>query len=267
MRPGTARLQVSDLSRSLEYYRDRLGFAVVGTATGIAALGSTDDQMPLIELHEKRGVRPVPQSGVLGLFHVAILLPDRAALGRFATHLLAVGLRAASADHHVSEALYLWDPDGMGLEIYADRPRSEWRYQKSGEVVMVTEPLDLASLVRAGAGEPGAGFPAGTTVGHIHLQVGDLEQARRFYQDELGFDLTVSSVPGALFMSSGGYHHHVAVNTWATRPRLATGDDARLLEWELLVPGGEGERVLVDPWGTRVRIRSMEHHRATVVPM
>jgi catechol 2,3-dioxygenase len=255
-RPGVARLQIADLSRSLEYYRDHLGFAVLGSEPGVAALGSADEGVPLIELHEKRGVRPVPQSGVLGLFHVAILLPDRAALGRFVTHLRVAGLRAASADHHVSEALYLWDPDGLGLEVYADRPRGQWRHHKNGELVMVTEPLDLESLVRAGGGEPWAGFPRGTTVGHMHLQVGDLDGARRFYAEEIGFDLTVWSFPGALFMSAGGYHHHLGVNTWAPRPRPASDEDARLLEWELLVPGGGGERVLVDPWGTALRIRS-----------
>jgi catechol 2,3-dioxygenase len=257
MRPGTARLQVADLTRSLEYYRDHLGFAVLGGEKGVAALGSADDRTPLIELRERRGVRPVPQSGVLGLFHVAILLPDRAALGRFVTHLRTVGLRAASADHLVSEALYLWDPDGLGLEVYADRPRSEWRYHKNGELVMTTDPLDLASVVRAGGNEPWTGCPAGTTVGHMHLQVGDLEQARRFYHEEIGFDITVRSFRGALFMSSGGYHHHLGVNTWAAHPRPATDADARLLEWELLVPGYGGERVLADPWGTPVRLRSM----------
>jgi catechol 2,3-dioxygenase len=254
-RPGTARLQISDLPRSLEYYRDHLGFAVLGEEKGVAALGSASGRPALIELHERRGVRPVPQTGVLGLFHVAILLPDRAALGRFATHLRVAGLRAASADHHVSEALYLWDPDGLGLEIYADRPRSQWRHHANGELVMVTDPLDLASVVQAGGGEPWTGFPAGTTVGHMHLQVGDLAQARRFYHEEIGFDITVERFRGALFMSAGGYHHHLGVNTWAAHPRPATDEDARLLEWELLVPGSAGERVLVDPWGTALRIR------------
>lgn len=254
-RPGTTRLQVADLPRSLEYYRDRLGFTVLGSEKGVAALGSAGGGMPLIELHERRGARPVPQTGVLGLFHVAILLPDRAALGRFVTHVRAAGLRVASADHFVSEALYLWDPDGLGLEIYADRPRDLWRYHPNGELVMVTEPLDLASVGAAGGGEPWAGFPSGTTVGHMHLQVGDLDAARQFYGDELGFDLTVWSYPGALFLSAGGYHHHLGVNTWAARQRRATDDDARLLEWELLVPGHGGERALVDPWGTALRIR------------
>lgn len=255
-RPGTARLQVADLARSLEYYRDRLGFTVIGTEKGVAALGVAGERLPLIELHERRGVRPVPQTGVFGLFHAAILLPDRAALGRFVTHLRVAGLRPASADHLVSEALYLWDPDGLGLEVYADRPRSEWRYHSDGELVMVTDPLDLVSLASAGGGEAWAGFPSATTVGHMHLQVGNLDDARRFYQEAAGFDVTVWSFPGALFLSSGGYHHHLGVNTWAARPRPATEDGARLLEWELLVPGGGGERVLIDPWGTPLRIRS-----------
>jgi catechol 2,3-dioxygenase len=254
-RIGAVRLQIADLARSLEYYRDHLGFAVLSTEHGIAVLGSAAAARPLITLHERRGARPVPHAGVLGLFHVAILLPDRASLGRVGTHLAAAGVRVASADHHVSEALYLWDPDGLGLEVYADRPRSEWQV-RDGELVMVTEPLDLASLARAGGGEPWTGVPAGTTVGHVHLQVGDLAAARAFYHEGLGFDITVSRYPGALFMSAGGYHHHVAVNTWAPNPRPATDADARLLEWELLVPGGGPDRVLIDPWGTPVRVRA-----------
>ncbi len=149
----------------------------------------------------------------------------------------------------------MWDPDGLGLEVYADRPRAEWQV-RDGELVMATEPLDLVSLARAGGAEPWTGAPAGTTIGHMHLQVGDLAAARAFYHDGLGFDITVSRYPGALFMSAGGYHHHVAVNVWAPRARPATDADARLLEWELLVPDSGADRVLVDPWGTPVRVRA-----------
>jgi catechol 2,3-dioxygenase len=175
----------------------------------------------------------------------------------------------------VSEAIYLQDPDGLGIEVYADRPRSSWR-ARDGEIVMVTEPLDVASLLKAAGEARWNGMPSGTVIGHVHLHVGDLVSAQDFYHQGLGLDRTVWSYPGALFLSAGGYHHHLGLNTWAPSALPAGDGDARLLEWELLLPGSEdvrtsresltangaeivtdGEDVIArDPWGTAVRLRS-----------
>jgi catechol 2,3-dioxygenase len=275
IRLGAVTLQVADLERSLAYYRDVLGLRVAEQAAGRATLAAHGDDMPLVVLREKRGVAPVPRRGRLGLYHFAILLPDRAALGRFVSHLAQVGERAGASDHFVSEALYLQDPDGLGIEVYADRPRAVWRHENR-QLVMATEPLDLQSVVAAAGGAPWTGMPAGTVVGHVHLHVGDIDTAAAFYHQGLGLDKVVWSYPGALFLSAGGYHHHLGVNTWAAGTAPAGDDDARLLEWEIVTPSaadagaaldhlaaaghaveraGEGG-VARDPWGTAVRLRA-----------
>src|SRR6185503_1640924 len=157
---GRVRLQVSDLDTSLAYYTRVLGFRVRSRQGTLAQLAPQDGPV-LVELHERPGARPVPRRGLLGLYHFAILLPERAALGRFVAHLGEVGAHAGSADHLVSEALYLSDPDGLGIEVYADRPRGQW-VRHGREIAMTTEPLDLRALVRASGGEPWAGPAAGT---------------------------------------------------------------------------------------------------------
>jgi catechol 2,3-dioxygenase len=275
-RVGRVRLQVSDLSRSLPYYADVLGFGVSEPENGVAVL-ATADGAPLIELHEQKGIRPVPRQGRLGLYHFAILLPDRQALGRFVSHLAEISVYAGSADHLVSEALYLADPDGLGIEVYADRPRRQWK-TNGREIAMATEPLDVRALVRASGGEPWTGMPAGTTIGHVHFHVATLRDAEAFYHSALGFDQVVWSYPGALFFSAGGYHHHVGTNTWAAGAPVATAHDARLLEWELRLPtagdvasaaanaaraGNEiheaaDDRFITDPSGITVRLTTKE---------
>lgn len=274
-RVGSVSLQVADLARSVEYYEQVLGMRVISRDDGVAQLGPQDDDTVLISLRERRGVAPVSRRGRLGLYHFALLLPDRAALGRFIQHLADLGLRAGMSDHLVSEAVYLSDPDGLGIEVYRDRPRSEWSYD-DGQLVMATDPLDAADVVGSAGGEPWTGMPAGTTMGHVHLFVGDLKQASVFYHEGLGLDRTVWNYPGALFLSAGGYHHHLGVNTWAVGAEPAGDGDARLLEWQLVVPdetdlgpvaqrikasgavvGRDGGDVLAtDPWGTRLRVRS-----------
>lgn len=270
---GGVRLQVSDLAQSLAYYREVLGLRVLGTpASDRAALGVPGSDVPLVSLHAVPGTRPVRRRGAFGLFHFAILLPDRASLGRFLAHLQQLGARAGMSDHLVSEALYLSDPDGLGIEVYADRARDAWRYAND-QLVMATEPLDVASVVAAGRGEPWTGAPAGTVMGHVHLHVGDLEAADAFYRRHLGLDLTTWSYPGALFFSAGGYHHHLGTNTWAPGPAPPI-DQAQLIEWTLVVPSAHdaatiGARMtaagaaaeadgaawlVTDPWGTRVRL-------------
>ena len=272
-RLGRVRLQIADLERSIAWYTKVLGFESLSRDADRARLG-TPDGVALIELVQLAGARPAPRRGRLGLYHFAILLPDRASLGRLLAHLGRIGAHAGASDHLVSEALYLTDPDGLGIEVYADRPRSTWTVQ-GRELVMATEPLDAADLIAAGGTEPWNGMPAGTGVGHVHLHVGDLEAAAAFYHHGLGLDAVVFSYPGALFLSAGGYHHHLGLNTWAGHGAAPpAADDARLLEWTMVLPspadadaaalsleraGNRVERsargrIAVDPWGTPLRI-------------
>lgn len=240
---GRVSLQVSDLVRSLAFYQHALGFRLLDQhdmpGGRRARLGAAGDPACLLELHERPGARPVPPGGRLGLYHFAVLLPDRPHLGRFLLHAAATGLRFAASDHLFSESLYLTDPDGLQVEIYRDLPRTEWRYA-DGEIVGDTRPLDTNSVVSAAGDIPWQGLPAGTTIGHVHLYVGDLDRARAFYAEALGLTPTLTYFPGALFMAAGGYHHHVGVNIWAAGAPIAAADDARLLCWDLVLPD-EGE--------------------------
>jgi len=273
IRLGPVRLQVADLARSIAYYERMIGLRPIQKDASSATLGAQDGDTPLVELHERIGATPVPRRGRLGLYHFAILLPDRAALGRFLAHLADAGESAGMADHLVSEAIYLSDPDGLGIEVYADRPRGEWRTQ-GRSIAMATLPLDVQALSRAAEGRPWAGVPKGTRIGHVHLHVSDLDRAASFYHVGLGLDKVVVEFPGALFMSAGGYHHHLGTNTWAAGALEAADGDARLLEWTVILPSAKdvteaaqsiadagfqtrtegSDAVTVDPWGTGVRL-------------
>ncbi len=270
---GRVLLQVADLARSVAYYEQVIGLRVLHRADAAATLAAHGDDRPLVELRERPGAHAVPRRGRLGLYHFAILLPDRASLGRFVRHLGAIGAHAGMSDHLVSEAVYLSDPDGLGIEVYADRPRSTWRHADR-QIEMATKPLDVQDLLRAAGSEPWNGAPAGTVIGHVHLFVADIDHAATFYHASLGLDKIVWNYPGALFMSAGGYHHHLGTNTWASEASPATDEDARLLEWDLVVPAApdvaaaaasleragveverDGESAAArDPWGTRVRV-------------
>ena len=276
LRLGPVLLQTADLGRSVDYYTRVLGLHPVERAAGGATLAARLDPTPLIRLRERPGATPVPRRGRLGLYHFAVLLPDRASLGRFAGHLALSGERAGMADHLVSEAFYLSDPDGLGIEVYADRPRETWAVH-GGKLAMATDPLDLESLAQAGGGRPWEGAPAGTRIGHLHLYVDDLTRARDFYHAGLGLDEINLDFPGALFMSAGGYHHHLGTNTWAAGAPPAAENDARLLEWIIQLPAqqdvdataqslsGRGHRVTrsgadaiaSDPWGTNLRLTTV----------
>jgi catechol 2,3-dioxygenase len=276
---GAVRLQVADLQRSIDYYETVLGLRVLTRDSSAASLGPHGDERVLVWLHGRAGARPVPRGGVLGLYHFAILVPDRATLGRFVAHLGRIGAQGGAADHFVSEALYLTDPDGLGIEVYADRPRSLWRHE-GRQLHMTTEPLDVRGLVAAGGRGPWAGMPQGTVMGHVHLHVGDLERVSAFYHRALGFDKIVWEYPGALFMSAGGYHHHLGTNTWSSGAPAAE-DQARLLSWDIVVPQrldasavarslesaghdveeGDDGWSAADPWGTRLRVIARDQAR------
>lgn len=270
---GRVRLQVADLERSLAYYENVLGMRTIRRTSDSVSLGPHGEDREIVHLRQLKSARPVPRRGLLGLYHFAILLPDRASLGRFVAHLAEIGMRAGMSDHFVSEAVYLTDPDGLGIEVYADRPRDAWRYDER-QLHMTTNHLDVDDVVKAAGGERWTGMPAGTVLGHVHLYVDDIATAEAFYHAALGFDKVVWSYPGALFMSAGGYHHHLGTNTWAQGAPPATDADARLLEWEIIVPTKQdaeeaarhvkaagypvkeetGEWVLTDPWGTSLRL-------------
>lgn len=278
--PGRVRLQVADLDRSLLFYERVLGFRAIERTSTHAILGPHGDETPLVELMERRGARAAPHRGSLGLYHFAILVPDRATLGRFVRHLSEIDVAAGSADHLVSEAFYLQDPDNLGIEVYVDRPRDTWR-RMGRQLMMATDPIDVAGLLSAAGNQPWSGLPAGTVIGHVHLHVGDVAKAAAFFSEGIGFDRTVWHYPGALFLSAGGYHHHLGANTWAGVGAVPPREhDARLIEWTLELPDAAsvaaveenlnkagyqtsrdgdpafGPAVVVhDPWGTPVRLQ------------
>jgi catechol 2,3-dioxygenase len=211
-RVGPVHLTVSDLERSLGYYRTAIGLEPLAVGAGRAALGSAGNE--LVVLVEEAGARPA--HGYTGLFHVALLLPSRPDLARWLAHAARdrVGL-AGLSDHAVSEAIYLSDPDGHGIEIYADRPRARWEGQVGR--LMTTLPLDVDDLLGelGDAGDAAFdGLPAGTVVGHLHLKVASVPPAVAFYRDVVGLGLMAQLGAQAAFLSAGGYHHHLGLNTW-----------------------------------------------------
>jgi catechol 2,3-dioxygenase len=243
---GRVRLRVADLDRVRSYYERTIGLRAEGSSLGV-------DGTSLIELIDDPGAPPAPP-GSTGLFHLAILVPDRPSLAGAVRRVVDSGQRFTGAsDHFVSEALYLRDPEGNGIEIYRDRPRSEWEYGPGGELKMGTVALDLDSVLAELPEGEDPGMPDGTRIGHVHLHVADLGPAESFYVG-LGLDVTVRSYPGALFLSRDGYHHHVGLNTWQGEGAPAPPPGSRgLEEFELLVPGVD-ESVVVDPSGNRVRV-------------
>jgi catechol 2,3-dioxygenase len=209
---GAVHLTISDLRRSVRFYETHLGFTVHRRDDRSASLGAGGaDLLVLTQCESAPRVR-----GTTGLYHFAILVPSRAELARSLRRLVATDtIMQGAADHGVSEALYLADEDGIGIEIYRDRPRHEWPIV-GGHLRMGADPLDLEALLEeAGRAENTAGLPTGTVIGHVHLHVSTLDQAQAFYVDLLGFELRQRYGPSALFVAAGGYHHHVGLNTWA----------------------------------------------------
>ncbi|OGU04020.1 MAG: hypothetical protein A2085_04455 [Gemmatimonadetes bacterium GWC2_71_10] len=269
---GAVYLTVRRLDVAAAFYRDRLGLAVLEAGERLVRLGAGG--RALVVLHGDPAAAAVTRA--TGLYHLAILLPSRADLAAVLRHLAATRtpLHGAS-DHLVSEALYLEDPEGNGIEIYRDQPRGEWRNEAGGEIRMATRPLDVDGLLR----EPQAAgpwrMPDGTTVGHVHLKVSDVSRAERFYVDVLGFGLTARYGHAASFVSAGGYHHHIGFNMWESTGAPPPPDGAAGLAWfEIVLPGAaerdavagrltaagvatatENGAVLVrDPAGNRIRL-------------
>jgi catechol 2,3-dioxygenase len=211
-RLGAIRLRVADVERLTRFYEEAIGLRLLEHGP-VARLGV--DGHALVEL-EHTPDAPVRPPHTTGLFHLALLVPSRADLAHALRRVVTAGWRLSGAsDHLVSEALYLSDPEGNGIELYRDRPRDEWPVA-GGDLRMDTLPLDLGSLLSE-VDEPSddSGMPVGTTLGHVHLQVADLTAAERFWADGVGFTVMVRGYPGALFVAAGGYHHHVGLNTWA----------------------------------------------------
>jgi catechol 2,3-dioxygenase len=218
---GSVLLTVSNLERSRVFYQRLIGLEPRELDDGSISFGAAG-RPPLLKLVGDPGAPP-RNPRQTGLFHLAVLVPTRRDLAVALVRLAQGGWRVDGAsDHLVSEALYLSDPDGNGIEIYADRDRSQWSRDDSGQLQMATLALDIDDLLGELSDAPvdpdaDAMMPAGTRIGHMHLQVAELEQIERFYAGVLGFDVTVDTYPGALFVSAGGYHHHIGFNTWNSR--------------------------------------------------
>lgn len=272
LHPGLPTLTVRDLANVARYYEDTIGLHRIDAAKDSVHLGAGGKTL----LHlVKRPDADLEPRGFAGLFHTAFLLPSRADLGRWLHR--AIDARVmfdGASDHKVSEALYLSDPEGNGIEIYADRPRDSWAWS-GDQVQMATDPLDIQGLVEAGGSKAleSARVPDGTIVGHIHLRVGGIPEAEKFYRDVLGLDVTARRT-GATFYATGGYHHHLATNVWASRnsPKRS-GTITGLASFELhaidattfdaaaeraLAAGGRrvGETIeITDPWLNRIIVR------------
>ncbi len=272
-RMGTVRLTVADLARSRDFYERVLGLLPSDTEDGGLAF-SVPGGEALVEIVGDPAA-PTLEPRRTGLFHLAILYPGRAELAEALLRLAHERwpLDGAS-DHLVSEALYLSDPDGNGIELYRDRPRADWPHE-GDQLQMATLPLDLEDLVGElpSRDRPAGPIPRGTMIGHVHLQVAELREIEAFYAAALGFDVTVRHYPGALFLSAGGYHHHLGTNTWHSAGGSAPPPGAvGLREYELVLAdehelsaalarleragyGGEGT-LIRDPSGNAVRLRA-----------
>jgi catechol 2,3-dioxygenase len=240
-------LTVHDLARVAAFYEQALGLRRLSGDGAEVTLGS--DTAYLTLRRDTAARRSAPTEA--GLFHTAFLLPDRRALARWMTHVAATGVALQGAsDHLVSEAIYLADPEGNGIEVYADRPRDAW-LGPDGRLKMATLRLDLQGLIRDSDG-PWTGVPDGAVVGHVHLQVGAIGPARDFWN---GFGMVeMAGMPQATFLSWGGYHHHIAGNIWnsngaGVRAHPSTGLTRVDLASVTLPPGDH-----VDPWGTAIRV-------------
>lgn len=273
MRIGGVRLRVRDLDAVASFYKSALGLVQLGAAGGHITLGT--ESTPLLELFGEPGLAANDRRQA-GLFHTAFLMPSRPDLARWLAHAVATGVALQGAsDHIVSEAIYLTDPEGNGIEVYVDRPVSRW-HDQGGSIRMATDALDAQDLLAAAGGTHWEGFPVGGTIGHVHLQVGETSESDRFYSEILGFDIA-TRYPGASFYGSGGYHHQLAGNVWNSRrvgkrPKGMAGLDAvqilvrdaatlasiakRAESAGVEITTDRGGVTLFDPWGTAITLKN-----------
>jgi catechol 2,3-dioxygenase len=229
---GSVMLAVKNLEETAGFYQNAIGLEILKTEEDQISLGV--DGSILVELIHRPDGQAYPMRP--GLYHMAILVPSRQDLGHWLEHFTKQGLRLTGvADHLVSEALYLSDPEGNGIEIYRDRPREDWTYV-DGELVMDTLALDLYPLLEDAHKRPFSGMAEGTKIGHVHLQVNNLQETTAYYRDVVGFDLT-TGIPAASFVSAGGYHHHIGLNTWRSLHAEKRPDDALgLVGYQIVLP-------------------------------
>jgi catechol 2,3-dioxygenase len=232
---GRVRLTAADSDQARSFYERVIGLRTLAEDGDTVTLGA-EGGPAVVELVSNPDAPPRPP-GTSGLFHLAILVPTRVDLARALRRVADAGWRFTGAsDHLVSEALYLNDPEGNGIEIYRDRPRDQWGHT-NGEVRMATIPLDLGAVLAEAGDEAANGVPAGTTMGHVHLRVADIPAAEGFYNGALGLEVMVRSYPGALFLSAGGYHHHLGVNTWQSQGAPPPPEGSLGLDrYELVLP-------------------------------
>jgi catechol 2,3-dioxygenase len=211
---GAIYLKVSDLKRSVQFYQDVVGFEILRENEQSVEL-TADGKVSLLVLEKISDAVVLPRRNATGLYHFAILVPSRKDLSLSLRNLIKHDIRVGQGDHLVSEALYINDPENNGIEIYADRPRETWNYDKQGKVIMAADPIEWQSLIDEAGDLPWSGLTEGTIMGHVHLHVANLQEAEHFYCDILGFDLMAKMSGSALFISAGGYHHHLGLNVWA----------------------------------------------------
>jgi catechol 2,3-dioxygenase len=271
LRVGPVHLAVTDLDRSVAFYQDAIGLRQQRREDGLAALGAGGED--LLVLHEEPGAQPAGRHA--GLYHFALLHPNRTELARALGRLAITRTPIDGASFHgISEAVYLPDPDGNGIELAADLPRDEW----PEEWDVRPQPLDLRELFGLVEGEePQRHADPGLVIGHLHLHVGDVEQGLAFYRDLIGFDV-ITLMPSAAFVSAGGYHHHLAFNTWRGEGAPpAPANTVGLREWTVVLPeaadvaavrerleaagvpveeAGDGSFLTRDPWGNALRVRT-----------
>lgn len=241
-------LRVNNLEQQLAFYRDLMGFKVITSQGNRTDLAPAQHKFTLTLVHEPSA--PLRPKSTLGLYHFALLLPDRKALAAIFRRLVEArypNFQGAS-DHLVSEALYLSDPEGNGIELYRDRPRSEWAYRE-GNIAMASEPLDLDLLLSEAP--QGAFLDPNTTFGHLHLHVANLDEAEAFFTG-LGMEVTQRDYPGARFLAADGYHHHLGTNLWA-RGRTAPPESTGLIAYQVALKGREPQ-TLIDPNGATIQV-------------
>lgn len=252
---GTVALKVSNIERSIAFYEKVIGLQAINVTDHKASLSANGKDI-LLELEEVSEQYEGSHRGHTGLYHFALLLPTRKALGNILKHFVQLNIGVGQADHLVSEALYLSDPDHNGIEIYRDRPRSQWQYDSNNTVKMATDPIDWEGILAEADDRPFTALDENTVMGHIHLHVSDLNVAYRYYCELLGFSLESDwSANGALFIGAGGYHHHIGLNIWNGRggtplPANATG----IKEYSIYLRDAEERETIVQ------RLKQAGHH-------